>query len=182
MNDLSGTVDDAGPTAAIIANGHDVALVIAARKLVETTTLSQAKIAAQLGLSATVLSKLKLQEGWVRPEGAPAGPRYGAGVWRTLAEPAQVARRRLRLIARLYLACEHQLKAVEARLADAAAVIEEKDVRVLGLLAKTLETLMALERDDGVKMQAAEPVDREHLNADLVRRIRRWAQGGEGSS
>ena len=183
MDDLSrnGAGGPEPPVAAAIANGHDASLLLTARKLVEETTLSQATIAGQLGLSTTVLSRLKKQEGWVRPDGAPTGPKYGQGGWRTLTDPAQVSRRRLRLIARLYLACEHQLKAVEARLAGEPAAVEEKDVRVLGLIARTLETLMALERDDGAKAKAAEPVDREELNAELARRIKRWAGGGEGS-
>ena len=172
----------APPPAAAVANGHDASLMIAARQLVEETTLSQAKIAGELGISATMLSNLKKQEGWVRPAGAPTGPKYGSGVWRYLADAAQVVRRRLRLIARLYLACERQLKAVEARLGGEAPGVEEKDVRVLGLIAKTLETLMALERDDGAKAKAAEPVDREQLNAELARRIKKWAEGREGSS
>ena len=182
MDELSANEAPPSVAAVVAGNGDDAALMIAARKLVEETTLSQAKIAGQLGLSAGALSKLKLQEGWVRPEGAPTGPRYGSSAWRYLADPALVARRRLRLIARLYLACEHQLKLVEARLAGVGASVEEKDVRVLGLLAKTLETLMALERDDGAKAKAAEPVDREQLNAELARRIKKWAEGGEGSS
>ncbi len=183
MDDLArdGLSGPEPPPPAVVANGHDAALLIASKKLVEETTLSQAEIAAQLGLSPSRLSVLKKQEGWMRPTGAPSGPKYGSGVWRFTADAESVARRRLRLIARLYLACEHQLKAVEARLGGEAPGVEEKDVRVLGLIAKTLETLMALERDDGAKTQAVEPVDREHLNAELARRIKKWAEGGEGS-
>ena len=76
------------------------------------------------------------------------------------------------------------MKSLETQLVQLArdgAGLEEKDVRVLGLMAKTLGTLMALDRDDGAKLRDAEPVDRDELNADLARRIARWAEGGEGS-
>jgi hypothetical protein len=80
---------------------------------------------------------------------------------------------------RFYRACERQLALVERKLRRPRAEMEEKDVRALGLLAKTLGTLMALDRDDGAKLKDAEPVDRDKLNAELARRIARWAEGRE---
>jgi hypothetical protein len=82
---------------------------------------------------------------------------------------------------RLVCAVDRQIDMIEARLKDPKAELEERDARMLGALAKTLQTLMALDGDDGAKPHAPEPVDRADLNAELARRITHWAEGRKGS-
>jgi hypothetical protein len=143
-----------------------------ARRRVETTAEPQAAIAAELGIPRRRLSELKRHNGWSRPHGAPVavpgrrpGKRGGRG-----------------LVARLYRAFEEQLAGVEARLAAPGTVIEEKDARTLGSLARTLETLMSLEKRDTGAKKPTEPTDIDQLRAELARRIDRWAAGGTGSA
>ena len=69
---------------------------------------------------------------------------------------------------------------IDRRLRKKDALIEEKDARILTGLAKTLATLMALETDDGATARKPEPADRGELQAELARRIRQWAEEGEG--
>lgn len=170
---------DVSPAAPVVANGHDAALLDKAKRLIETTTWSQTKIAIQLDISQTTLSSWKLRWGWVRPKGAPLAPMFDAAVRaRRAAEPmeARTDLRRRRLIDRLYRACTRQVFQIEMRLKDKAT--DDKDARALGLLAKTVETLTTLERDPG-KTKTPEPVDRDAIESDLVRRINAWAEGGE---
>ncbi len=68
----------------------------------------------------------------------------------------------------------------EARLGDADHAGDEKDARTLGTLTRTLDMLMALERDNGTTADKPEAVNRDELNAELSRRITRWAEGGDG--
>ena len=171
------------PAEAAEAADAEAALMAEARVLVETTTRSQAEIAIQLGISANTLSAWKRADGWVRPAGAPKAPKFATGIdrRRSGATEAKAETRRRRLIDRLYLVCGRQVRRIEARLKVRGREVEEKDVKTLGTLARTLDMLMALERDNGTKAERPESVDRDQRNAELARRIRRWAQGGEGS-
>ena len=164
-------------------NGHDAALMAEARALIEQTIVAQAAIAYRLGIPASTLSMWKLREGWVRPEGAPryrVPPGASATTWTAVPAGDTASRRRTRLISRLYRAFERQLAELEARAPGTDGLSTEKDARALGILAGTLEKLIALELDDGAKAVRPEPVDRDELNAELARRITRWAEGGEG--
>lgn len=145
-----------------------------ARRRVETTAEPQAVIAADLGIPRRRLSELKRHNGWSRPLGAPV----------TAARHPASDRRagRRSLVARLYRAFEDQLAGVEARLAAPGIVIEEKDARTLGSLARTLETLMSLEKRDTGAKKPTEPNDIDQLRAELARRIDRWAEGGTEST
>jgi hypothetical protein len=181
---LTGAAAGADVPAAVAANGHDAAWFAEARRLIETTIAPQTEIAAKLNVKPAALSKLKLEQGWTRPDGAPVGPPAGMSGWQVASRPEAVAKKKLELVARLYRPCDKQLKSLETQLVQLArdgTGLEEKDVRTLGLLAKTLGTLMALDRDDGAKLRDAEPVDRDELNAELARRIARWAEGREES-
>jgi hypothetical protein len=191
---LNGAAPPGATPLAVVANGHDptpparpkrrpldAALIAEAKRLVETTALPQRAIAARLGLKAQQVSELKIAGGWQRPPGAPRAPQVLRAGILPAARTAVVAAKRDQLVARLYHACDRQLAVVERKLKQRGDDMEEKDVRALGHLAKTLGTLMALERDDGAKTSDAEPVDRDQLNADLARRIARWAEGREGS-
>jgi hypothetical protein len=164
---------------AVVANGYDPAALAEARQLIETTRMPLTEIEKRIGIERRVLSKLKIRNGWQRPPGAPVGPALGSRGWQVAASPEAVAKKRALLIARLYRACERQLRSLEAQIGGSDGAVDEKDVRTLGLLAKTLGTLMALDRDDGAKSPDAEPADRDKLNAELARRIARWAEGGE---
>jgi hypothetical protein len=85
------------------------------------------------------------------------------------------------MIARLYRAFERQVADIETRLAVPGARSDEKDARALGTLARTLETLIALDRDAGAQRDEPEPKDSDQLRAELARRIRSWAEEGEES-
>jgi hypothetical protein len=176
---VNGTAPVGGAPPAVIANGHDPAALAEARQLIETTRMPLTEIEKKLGIARRTLSKLKIRNGWQRPAGAPAGPALGSRGWQVATGPEAIAKKRGLLIARLYRACERQLRSLEAQIGGSDSAVEEKDVRTLGLLAKTLGTLMALDRDDGANLKDAEPVDRDKLNAELARRIARWAEGGE---
>jgi hypothetical protein len=176
---VNGTAPVGGAPPAVIANGHDPAALAEARQLIETTRIPLTEIEKKLGIARRTLSKLKIRNGWQRPAGAPAGPALGSRGWQVATGPEAIAKKRGLLIARLYRACERQLRSLETQIGGRDSAVEEKDVRTLGLLAKTLGTLMALDRDDGAKSPDAEPVDRDKLNAELARRIARWAEGGE---
>jgi len=83
------------------------------------------------------------------------------------------------VMGRLITAVDRQLGKIETRLRKRGAEPEEKDARILGNLAKTLATLMALERDGGAKATQTEPVDRGEFRVELARRIAAWADGRE---
>jgi hypothetical protein len=157
------------------ANGYDGAVVARARRLVEGTARPQADIGAELGVPASTISMWKRVYAWKRPADAPPPP-PNAGTRR---DPAVIAAaRRARLVKRLFRAFDRQLLDVEARLKAADRDSEDKDARVLGTLARTLGTLIALERGDGAAATEPEPIDRERLRADLARRINAWAEAG----
>ena len=65
--------------------------------------------------------------------------------------------------ARLLRAVDRQIGMIDTRLRKKGADVEEKDARMLGLLAKTLATLIALDRDDGATAKEPEPADRGEL-------------------
>ena len=91
---------------------------------------------------------------------------------------ANPEKRRTRMIDRLYRVFDRQTSDLEARAARPDTTTDEKDARALSVLAKTLETLIALDRDDGAKTAEPEPADRERYNAELARRIKEWAERG----
>ncbi len=149
------------------------ALRARARRKVEGTTQSQYEIARSLDISTTTLSYWKRREGWTRPAGAPLPPRLGPAL-----PPGEKSEaRRLRMIGRLYRVFERQTADLEARAVQPDATTDEKDARALSVLAKTLETLIALDRDDGAKTAKPESVDRADYKAELARYLSRWADG-----
>lgn len=150
--------------------GRDV--VDRVRCLVVETETPIPDIAAEVGTAASTVRNWIRRYDWPRPPGAP--PLTGA---RKAFDPET---RRAGLTVRLYRAVGRQLKRLEASDRAENDALAEKDARTLGVLAKTLGTLKALERDDGAGTQGPGPVDRDELNADLARRITRWAEGREG--
>jgi hypothetical protein len=175
-----------GPAAPVAATGRAVALAelqVAARALIEGTTETQAAIALRLGIAPSTLSLWKNSLGWTRPADAPDAPAFALGrPGRPTARAARrAAFRQTRMIARLYRAFERQVADIETRLALPGARTDEKDARALGTLARTLETLIALDRDAGAQRDEPEPKDSDQLRAELARRIRSWAEEGEES-
>ena len=154
-----------------------VALRSEARRQVEGTTLSQYEIARRLDIKPSTLSYWKRREGWTRPAGAPLPPRLAPA----LPEGEKTEARRLRMIGRLYRVFERQTADLEARAVRPDLTTDEKDARALSVLAKTLETLIALDRDDGGKALKPESVDRADYKAELARKIAAWAEEGEKS-
>ena len=153
----------------------DPAVCAEARRLIVETTISRRRIARDLGVAEIALHRLIQQEKLVRPEGAPVASRPSQPRRRPLAHDMSEA---TMVVEHLLQAVDRQVAMIEARTRRRRATIEERDARMLGALAKTMQTLMALGRDDGAK-QATEPADRDSLDADLARRIARWAEGRE---
>jgi hypothetical protein len=171
-------------TAPAAGTGRALAeLQVEARALIEGTLEPQAAIALRLGIAASTLSQWKNALGWTRPEGAPEAPVFALGRRNrpTARAIRRAAFRQTRMIARLYRAFERQVADIETRLAVPGARSDEKDARALGTLARTLETLIALDRDAGAQRDEPEPKDSDHLRAELARRIRSWAEEGEES-
>jgi hypothetical protein len=84
--------------------------------------------------------------------------------------------------ARLLRAVDRQIDKIEQRVRKKDASVDEKEARTLGTLAKTLQTLIALDRDAGAQPDQPEPLDRDELRAALARRLSIWAeQGGEAA-
>ncbi len=133
----------------------------------EGTTKTIKAIGEECGVGRTTIIGWARQDDWVRAAGAPT-PRAGASGGVT----------RERLMGRLFRVYGRQLATLEKR-AGKDATTDEKDARTLSVLAKTLETLIALDRDDGAKTEEPEAADRDRLNADLARRIKEWAERGE---
>jgi hypothetical protein len=151
------------------------ALRAEARRQIEGTTVSQYEIARRLDIKPTTLSYWKRREGWIRPAGAPLPPRLG-----TALQPGEKSQaRRMRMIGKLYRVFERQTADLEARAVQPNATTDEKDARTLSVLAKTLETLIALDRDDGAKTAKSESVDRGDYRAELARHLSRWAEESE---
>jgi transposase-like protein len=144
----------------------------AVRRDVEGTTRTIREIAEEHGVGQSTISAWIRKYGWRRPTGAPPLRIAGGGRDR--------AGQRVRLVARLHTTFSAQLAALEKRACETQGDSIDKDARTLGVLAKTLETLMQLDRDDGAKVKEPEPADRDldELDADLADRIARWAAGG----
>ena len=144
---------------------HPLELRERAKAEYEGTTKTIKAIGEELGVGRTTIIGWARQEEWVRAAGAPA-PRAGASGGVT----------RQRLMGRLFRVYGRQLATLEKRAPKGA---DEKDARTLSVLAKTLETLIALDRDDGAKATKPESVDRADYKAELARKIAAWAEEGE---
>jgi hypothetical protein len=152
----------------------DPAVLEKTRRRVEETDDSYRDIAADFGVPQATLGAFARKIGWGRPAGAPKATRPPAQAQRhlarSLADAGDVSARILRAI-------DRQVSKIDVRMRRRGSELEERDARMLAALAKTLQTLIALDRDDGAKPQAPEPVDRGDLNAELARRVTRWAEG-----
>ncbi len=148
------------------------------RRRVCETTNSYHQIARDFGAKLTTLTRRVTAEGWLRPEGAPVTTLREDGT--TVSRPplaaslADAGAVRFRLLR----AVDRQVAQIESRARKRGASIEERDARMLGNLAKTLSTLMEI-GEGGATSKDAEPQNRDELEADLARRIEKWARGGE---
>ena len=148
----------------------DDATVAEVQRRVTATAAPLQQIARDTGVSATTVGTWMRDNNWVRPDGAPP-PRPVAEI--------DFAAERKKLKHRLYRALGRQLGMIERRGQETNdGAMTEKDARALGLIARTLDTLSALDRDDGAMRQEPELPDRAELEADLAQRIARWAEGG----
>lgn len=146
------------------------------RRMVEETPVPLRQIALARDVPPGSLHRFVTEQGWTRPPDAPKA-----------LKPAGPARPRLAgtlddagaVMGRLIRAVDRQLWMIENRLKKRGAAIEEKDARILATLARTLTTLMALERDGGAKPDQTEAVNRADYRTDLARRIAAWADEGE---
>ena len=172
MNTASGAraqTDDLSPAERAPFGAHSAETIAEARRLIETTSLSVRTIATRLNLPATTLAAMRRRENWIRPDDAPAPPMANRDR-RTPAE--RTAARRQRMLERLYRVFSRQLSDIEARARHAGTIAEEKDARMLGTLARTLGTLMALERDDdGAEANEPESVDPNDIRAKIAQRL-----------
>lgn len=153
-----------------------------ARRRIEETPDSYRRIADDLHVPPGSLHRYASLNGWTRPPEAPKAMKRADG--------APPGRRRLAttigeaeaVMGRLVRAVDRQLGKIETRIGRKGSAVEEKDARILGTLAKTLATLMALERDGGAKAKETEPVDRGEFRGELLRRIAAWAEQGTESA
>lgn len=151
----------------------------ALRRAVEETDGSLREIAERFDVPRSSFARWVRGIGWTRPDAAPKAGRAVAtdpDDQRRVTSFAQVRTVRLRLLR----AVDLQVTQIAARMAADKTAVDERDARALAALAKTLETLMALERDDKKTIKKTEPVDRGDIRAALERRIARWvAERGE---
>jgi hypothetical protein len=149
------------------------------RRLVTETVVSLIAISVLDGIAETTLRNLIKAEGWVRPAKAPKSPVMPDGAplprKRLAADIADVGMVRSRLLR----AVDRQIDKVDGRLKKKGAVVEEKDSRILGHLAKTLSALMEM-GEGGKTSRDAEPPDRGDVEERLAERIKRWARGEQG--
>lgn len=142
----------------------------ALRRAVETTTRALSAIAADFALAPRTLARMVEKEAWPRPYGAPVGKRL-AGVSHLARATSDAGMVR----ARLLRAVDRQIAAIDRRTRERGSDVEEKDARTLGILAKTLETVMALAGGTATPLER-EPADRERTRAALAEKIARWAE------
>lgn len=137
----------------------------AARALFETGTVPVAEIAAAFAVDQSTIRRHAAAEGWATPASRQRARRNA---------PPTGAGGRRRLIDRLFAAFERQMDDIEGRLGEASEAAGERDARMLGVLAKTLETLIDLERaakgGDGDKEGAP---DLDAAREEIARRLER---------
>jgi len=145
-----------------------------ARGLFEAGGVPVARIAAELSIEPVQLRYLARRHGWRHPARRRARACDGAVLTPPRTPPSQA------LVGRLFAAFEKQLADLEARRVFTEAPTEpaEPDARVLGAMAKTLETLFELDR--AVREEgggAAEGDDADALRTEIARRLERLRGG-----
>jgi len=140
------------------------------------TRESLRSIARSIDVDEKTLRLRVRAEGWTRPAGAPRAGQRGQGtpggkrgLARTMADAEAVRERILRAI-------DRQVGKIEARLRKPGAALEDRDSRVLGELAKSLNTLMQT-GEGGRSSKPMEPPHRDDVEDRLAERIKKWARG-----
>lgn len=153
------------------------------RRLYETGAVTAAGLAAFAGVSAQTIRRRARTEAWQRgPEAgdarAAAGDEAGAGQGASpaagLAGAGEPPADRAALIAGLYRACAAHVADIESRV-GVSAQNRERDARTLGILARTLDTLIDLDRRKAGDTAPEPEADIERLRADLAGRLARLA-------
>ncbi|MET0313340.1 MAG: hypothetical protein ABW275_03010 [Hansschlegelia sp.] len=116
-----------------------------ARRLFETTALTQVEIAARLGLLAPSLSRMANREGWVRPK----------------------TEKRERTVRRIRQRVEREIDTIEAALAGTRSIDEtDRAARTLASLVRTLRELQKYD-EDAARRRGADDEDEDGAPADL---------------
>lgn len=142
---------------------HSDAVIAEARRLWEAGSLNEVEIEAKTGIPRGTLRSRASREGWLRPR-----PPTASAVLR--------AADRVSLVARLFRSFERQIADLERRF-SLEGEADEKDARMLAVLAKTFETLNGLKAEEERKQDDA--VDLGRLRAELAARLR--GLGGDGA-
>lgn len=142
-----------------------------ARGLYEGDGILIGDIAEAMGVTTSTVRRWARLGGWQRGE-RPIPRRRKAD--------AEADTDRGAMVRRLMLAFARQVAEVEARLGPAGKPAGERDARTLGVLAKTLETLIELDRaargGDGGGDEAGK--DADAVREDIARRIDRLRGAG----
>lgn len=146
----------------------------------EAGLMSQRLIARQFDVSESAIRYRARTQGWDRSLRQPGRAAVGAGE----AAPSARARPpdRVEMIARLYRIFEARIAALEARFDPDGGAEAERDTKLLAALARTLDTLIALDRKAGTDAAASreERFDLDHIRQDLARRLDRLARSAGG--
>ncbi|MDQ0317845.1 hypothetical protein [Amorphus orientalis] len=166
----------------------------AIRVAFEAGEWSQRKIAESYGVSESGLRTRADREGWDRSRRPKLGPAAAKRARPMPAGPNPTTRKvgrpagrtpgeRAAMVGRLYRVFEARIAALEARFDPEATIDTERDTKVLAALARTLDTLIALDRkarSEGAEAPAGENDDIDALRQDLARRLDRLAGRPDG--
>jgi hypothetical protein len=134
-------------------------------------------VATAYGIGVTDIYPRAEREGWMLRRERRIMERKAR---RTGAEGAPPADRS-ELIERLFAAAERQIDEIAARAAGRAGIPDDRDIRALGALARTIDLLIGLERDEAARRAAVDKHegrgDIDQLRRDLARRIESLRNG-----
>lgn len=128
-------------------------------------------VATAYGIGVTDIYPRAEREGWMLRRARRDMERKAR---RTGAEGAPPADRS-ELIERMFAAAERQIDEIEERALRRAGTPDDRDIKALGALARTLDLLIGLERDEAARREATGKQegrgDIDQLRRDLARRI-----------
>lgn len=159
----------------------------------EAGELPVRKIAECYGISESGVRGRAGREGWdttlreaakaERRKTKPKDRRVAGPTRRKRGHPAgRTPSDRAVMVARLYRVFEARIAAIEARFDPETTADAERDTRMLSALARTLDTLIALDRK--AQAEGEVPTEERHdldtLRQDLARRLDRLARRADG--
>jgi hypothetical protein len=136
------------------------------RRLYENTATPVRTIGAEFGVTSAAIHAHARRGAWIRH----------AGAWKSKRQLPKVPSR-AEFISRLYRAFEKQVAEIEARFGQPSADDGEQDARTLGTLARTLEKLIELDREQTEDRDKEEPADLARLRQRLKDRLGRLGGG-----